>query len=110
MHLASARHGKFFSPADLHWFYNQVRNGGPWDFKQLGAQFEDFGNFHYGAVGTALGLSRQLLLRAAGWAQTQAGTTLSTFGNWLENAPYGDAPTDQIFIKNGIEFASRKGY
>ncbi|MFY1666189.1 hypothetical protein [Pseudomonas sp. Pseu.R1] len=39
------------------WFYEQVRNGGPWDFKQQGAEYQDFGNFHYGAVGTAAGFS-----------------------------------------------------
>lgn len=110
MYRTSARRGKFLSPTDLFWFYNQVRNKGPWDFKQQGEQFADFGNFHYGAVGTALGLSNQILLRAAGWAQTQAGTTLNTFGNWWDEAPYGDDPTDQIFIANGIEFALRKGY
>lgn len=35
----------------LSWFYSQVKNRGPWDFKQRGPQYENFGNFHYGAVG-----------------------------------------------------------
>lgn len=25
---------------DLNWFYNQVKNHGPWDYKQQGAQYE----------------------------------------------------------------------
>jgi len=43
----------------------RVRLGGPWDFKQQGGQYEDFGNYHYGAVGAALGLP-ELVLRRAG--------------------------------------------
>jgi hypothetical protein len=34
------------------WFRDQVRNGGPWDYKQLGSQYENFGNFNYGATGS----------------------------------------------------------
>ena len=59
----------------LSWFYTKVRNKGGWDFKQLGRQYADFGNFHYGAVGTAAGISEGLLLRAAGAAQHLAGTS-----------------------------------
>lgn len=29
---------------DLGWFYNQVKNKGPWHYKQQGAQYQDFGN------------------------------------------------------------------
>ena len=28
-----------------YWFYNQVHNSGPWDYKQHGSTYEDFGNF-----------------------------------------------------------------
>jgi hypothetical protein len=35
----------------MTWFYHQVRNRGPWDFKQKHPEWENFGNFHYGAVG-----------------------------------------------------------
>lgn len=110
MHFAARRAGMILSPSDLLWFYNQVRNKGPWDFKQLGSQYSDFGNFHYGAVGKAMGISEQVLLRAAGWAQSKAGTTLNSFGHWTKDAPYGDDPEDQLQIRNGIDFAKRKGY
>ena len=33
---------------DLGWFYNQVKNKGPWHYKQQGAQYQDFGNFNFG--------------------------------------------------------------
>lgn len=91
------------------WFYTKVRNKGEWDFKQLGRQYADFGNFHYGAVGTAAGISEGLLLRAAGTAQHLAGTSKEEFDNWWADAPYGDDPIDQVWIKAGIEYAKSKG-
>ena len=51
---------------NLLWFYQQVRNGGPWDYKQQGGQYEDLGNFNYGATGSALGLPGEVLKRGAG--------------------------------------------
>jgi RHS repeat-associated protein len=48
------------------WFYNRVRNARgragdvqsnkSWDYKQLGPQYEAFGNFNYGATGVAVGI------------------------------------------------------
>lgn len=88
----------------LDWFYSQVRLGGPWDYKQQGRQYADFGNFHYGAVGKALGLPESMLLRAAGWAQGQSGNSSPKFGNWWGQPPHGDDPQDQQMIKEGINF------
>lgn len=92
------------------WFYTKVRNRGSWDYKQHGAQYESFGNFHYGAVGTAAGIPEAVLLRAAGAAQTVAGTSLADFGKWWLDEPYGDDPVDQVWIKAGIDYAKTKGY
>ncbi|WP_310793426.1 polymorphic toxin type 44 domain-containing protein [Enterobacter sp. R1(2018)] len=51
------------------WFYYQVRNHGPWDYKnQRGRKYAAFGNFNYGAVGAAAGIPDQILLRGAGAA------------------------------------------
>lgn len=54
----------------LKWFKNKVQNGGEWDYKQLDKQdamregrdnkFEAFGNWNYGAVGTALGIPKPI--------------------------------------------------
>jgi hypothetical protein len=88
----------------LDWFYNQVRLRGPWDFKQLGGQYADFGNFHYGATGKALGISDSILLRAAGWAHERGGNYDPAFGHWWWLAPYGDDPNDQTMIKAGINY------
>ncbi|WP_082150764.1 polymorphic toxin type 44 domain-containing protein [Pseudomonas taetrolens] len=44
----------------------------------------------YGAVGTATGFSKETLLRAAGVAQSRAGTSNRLFGSWWSGASYGD--------------------
>lgn len=106
--LAEAHRGNFL------WFYNQVRNGGPWDYKQIDKDFEQFGNFNYGATGAAAGFSEATLLRAAGWANVRAGTSQPGWGkpvSLLEallgvggSAPFGDDPEDQRWISNGIMY------
>ena len=73
------------------------------DFKQLGTEFEDFGNFNYGAVGTAIGIDDAILLRGAGWAQVRAGTSTGTSSPY-GFAPYGDDPKDQAMIEGGINY------
>ena len=92
------------------WFYKKVRNGGDWDYKQRGRQYQDFGNFNYGAVGTAAGISEAILLRAAGAAQSIAGTSEADFDRWWAESPFGDDPVDQVWIKAGIDYAKSKGY
>ncbi len=92
----------------LFWFRSQVRNGGPWDYKQLDPGFEDFGNYNYGYTGTALGLPSGFLLRQAGRAQKSAGTSLPEWGNpgplglFGGSGSFGDDPHDQIMIRRGI--------
>lgn len=86
------------------WFYLQVRNRGPWDYKQKGKAYQDFGNFNFGATGAALGISENILLRGAGWAQQRAGTSKPEYGTWTGDAPYGDDPADQELIQRGIEY------
>jgi Bacterial toxin 44 len=94
------------------WFRNQVRNakgrvndvssGKSWDYKQLGRQFESFGNFNYGATAAATGLfDDKTIFEQAGKAQTQAGTS-----NSQSKGPpfYGDDPRDHDMIRRGIEY------
>ena len=89
-------------------FYNAVRNGGKWDYKQQGSEYKDFGNFNYGVTGTAAGCSEQVLKRAAGWAQEQAGTSMDEWGHWYGGAPYGDDPADQVQIQKGIDYYNER--
>ncbi|QHN03183.1 hypothetical protein FTO74_07230 [Granulicella sp. WH15] len=42
-------------PFNQLWFRDMVNYGGVWDYKTGGAQYENFGNFNYGATGTAAG-------------------------------------------------------
>lgn len=84
-------------------FYAAVRNKGPWDYKQQGAQFQDFGNYNFGVAGRALGFSENVLLRMAGWAQTRAKTSDPSWGSPLGKAPFGDDPNDQKWIQEGID-------
>jgi RHS repeat-associated protein len=88
-------------------FKGLVQNGGRWDYKQLGRQYEAFGNFHYGAVGRAAGIPEAVLLRAAGWAQREAGTSKPYWGHpWVRGGSesFGDDPIDQSWIKAGFRY------
>ncbi|MBB1202128.1 type IV secretion protein Rhs [Enterobacteriaceae bacterium 89] len=98
------------TPSTYYWFYQKVRNGGPWDYKKFDPYFAAFGNFNFGAAGTAAGISANILLRGAGWAQGHAGTSRPEWGKWHEKPPYGDDPTDQRNIEQGIEYAIQNGY
>jgi RHS repeat-associated protein len=104
--LARVQKGRLvFDERILYWFYQQVRNRGPWDYKQLGKQYEDFGNFNYGVTGSALGIPDWLLLRAAGYASTKADRSRAKkWGHWWGGPPYGDDPRDQQKIREGIQY------
>lgn len=93
-----------------YWFYQKVRNHGPWDYKQENQNWAQFGNFNYGAAGTAAGIPKEILLMGAGWAQSRAGTSKPEWGKWHEKPPYGDDPTDQRAIQEGIKYAIQSGY
>lgn len=62
-------------PQTYYWFYQQVRNRGPWDYKQQDHNVANVGNFNYGASGYAAGIPEGTLYRGAGFAQGQAGTS-----------------------------------
>src|SRR5690606_25039633 len=92
-------------PQDLPWFYNPVKGGAEWDFKQQGAQYENFGNFRFGVVAAAMGVPEDVALRAAGYAQEQAGTSKDEWGNPIDTGgSYGDDPRDQQQIREGYEY------
>lgn len=109
---------KLLSPGQaLLWFYLQVRNHAPWDYKNTsGHEYADFGNFNYGATGAALGIPDATLLRMAGWAQTRSGNTgsgvspgfLDSILGFGGKPPFGDDPADQIWIERGIRYYRAK--
>lgn len=93
-----------------YWFYQMVRNRGRWDYKQFDLYFANFGNFNFGAAGTAAGIPENILLMGAGWAQSHAGTSKPEWGYWYQKPPYGNNPSDQFYIREGIAYARQNGY
>ena len=98
------------TPATYSWFYQKVRNRGPWDYKQQNRKLSDFGNFNYGATGYVAGIPPDILLMGGGFAQSMAGNSREEWSNWYGVAPYGDDPVDQRWIKQGIDYAKQHGY
>jgi hypothetical protein len=92
-------------------FRDAVKNGGPWDYKQRAAEYQNFGNFNYGATGAAWGFAEETLKRQAGAAQMAAGTSKREWqkrggrNNSQLLPPYGDDPIDQLWIQRGIDYA-----
>ncbi len=93
-------------------FRDRVKSGGPWDFKVRDPKYEDFGNFHYGATGSAFGFDSLTLQNEAGIAQqNDPRTKVAGRGKpgghlWPETGtpPYGDEPKDNEWIKMGVEY------
>ena len=97
--------GSFMAQLELLlWFYHMVRGGGPWDYKnRFGSEYADYGNFHYGVIGAALGIPLWMLLLMAGWAQQEAGTSKPEWGS-PGRGSNGDDPQDQYWIKQGYDY------
>ena len=76
-------------------------------------KYEVGGNFNYGAVGAALGISLGTLQRAAGYVAHigDGGDKASFLGVLLGTGgspPYGDQIVDQDNIKKGFDYYDRK--
>jgi hypothetical protein len=68
-------------------------------------QYDPFGNFNYGATGTALGLSEYDLETMAGWYNKSDGSGIP-----FVTPPYGDRKQDNYWIRQGIAYAHSQGY
>ncbi|NDV24981.1 polymorphic toxin type 44 domain-containing protein, partial [Desulfovibrio sp. JC022] len=71
------------------------------DYKTRGRQYEHFGNYNYGAVAKALGISEFEAKFAAGVVQTTTGTART---GWA--GTFFDDPVDQKNIGNGYHHKS----
>ena len=82
-------------------FTNRFRPFGKWDYKRmLNSNFEDAGNFHFGAVGAAAGFSPRELQMGAG-----AVTEVEGAGSLLPPVyPYGDQLEDAHWIEQGWRY------
>jgi uncharacterized protein RhaS with RHS repeats len=88
-------------------FYKAVRNKGPWDYKQdKSDDYAPFGNFNFGATGSAAGFSNRTLLEGAGFASMKASDSHSkSWGMPLVGfRSMGDDPVDQYWIQQGIRY------
>lgn len=76
-----------------------------WDFKSVNPAWDDFGNFHYGYVGTGIGYSNSFLMRAAGYVywRDHPGTR-GNFGDpYKGTGNYGEPPEKAAMIQKGID-------
>ena len=99
--------GGDYTGTQLAWFYNMVNTSGPWDYKQQGDQYTDFGNFNYGATCGAIGWPLYFCQGAAGLAHDYRAFNLGLpLGNGIPYLipPYGDQAADQDQIANGYYY------
>lgn len=110
----------FSPPSTLNYFYDMVKSNGEWDYKleenwvrdikvdYLGndgkfiyngkvTTAEDFGNIHYGFVGTAMGFSPEILFIGGGYAKV--GISFKIFFEPY----YGDDVNDHLAVQRGID-------
>lgn len=107
---------------NMEWFASQVRTGAAWDFKGAGAgnnvmnsQYEDFGNWNFGRMGTLMGFDAGTLQARGGAYQREEGTSKAEWGSpgylngWLaglgHSGTYGDDPRDNAMIRRGMAVA-----
>jgi len=111
--------GPFFAYDDAKWFRDMVKDDAPWDYKRLtpDSRYEDFGNFNYGATGSAVGFGLVTLLSEAGRVQTIPPGMKEKPKEWGYPAgriwgkgqyPYGDEPKDAKQIEAGRNYYIRK--
>jgi RHS repeat-associated protein len=99
--------GADYTGTQLDWFYNMVNTGNPWDYKQQGDQYTNFGNFNYGASCTAMGWSPDFCQGAAALARDYRAYKLDLpLGKGIPFLipPYGDQSADQVQIEHGYDY------
>ena len=80
------------------WMYDNFKTGGKYDIKHSDQLMEHAGNFNYGAMGMALGLTEFELKKFAGAYQIYSQTSDLSF--WYSNF---DDPVDQRYIQECID-------
>jgi RHS repeat-associated protein len=90
------------------WFNDQVKTNGPWDWKNRpefqGADYQDFGNWFYGVVGSHIYDSMWFIQSAAGYAQQRSNPLYSDGGIPFLDPPFGHSIRDQNWIFRGAQW------
>jgi len=100
----------------LRWFEGQMATGGSFDYNKRDTKetYDDLGNFNYAAMGSALGLSQDQLLRVAGWKRQNGGshpelgegtppaTRYQAVLGYGGTYPFGDKRKSSIQIMRGV--------
>lgn len=86
------------------WFKDQVHNWGPWDYKRLGVQYENIGNFNFGVAAAAFGFPYYVAQNGAGIYQQTNGAAAAGQGTPILRWPYGDDPNDAKQIQAGYRY------
>lgn len=81
------------------WMLKNFPTGAKYDIKHGDPSMEHAGNFNYGAMGRAAGLSEFELKAGGGFQQIRDGTSDVSFYN-----SYADDPVDQHYIEKGIDY------
>ena len=99
-----------------YWFVKMVMPERGWDYKRKSPEYEDFGNFNFGATAKAFGFQEKWALQAAGIVQiyqhkarpdfinAEYAKSLADFKEAFQGAPYGDEKKDQEMIKLGFRY------
>jgi len=93
-------------------FLDPSRYLGDWNYKKLGrpatetesAEYEDFGNFNYGATMAAAGYDEETALRIAGLVQIASKTSKPEYNVPWGKPPYGDQQGDYDQIRKGYRY------
>jgi RHS repeat-associated protein len=99
-----AKNHPAWNPGNMVALYELVRNRGVWDYKRQGRQYEDFGNFNYGAVTAAMGIPSYIAQNAAGIYQQTRGAASAAQGIPIFKWPYGDDVADAVQIERGRQY------
>jgi RHS repeat-associated protein len=81
------------------WFINKVNYGGDWDYKKYdNNKYQDYGNWHYGVVGSAAGYPGPILQVGAGVAQQ-----IYNLKETAAQRPYNVQPTSPLEFFDAVE-------
>jgi hypothetical protein len=82
---------------------NLMKRRGPWDYRtNQGQQYDDFGNFNFGAIAAEMGLPYYLTQNLAGYYQGEGPGSGVLFLSW----PYGDDEAGALQIQAGYDYVA----